>query len=233
MLLMKRGCLTSVVLLVLGIGVLVAGYMYKYPSYTYRYRLTVSIEVDGKMHSGSSVIEVTWHGGPEIGDVGRYSPTLRGQAALVDLEEHGVVVASLLGEDWGRPNSSTGGWGALWIAPRAFGFGTSVDELPEFLKLRGKRELTEDNLPRFLRFSKSQDPTTAKILVAQDIPSIFGPPARFAGASVEITSDPIVIDIRQKLPSLKPLEEKPPGSNIIYLPNKLGINRYMFIGDAS
>ena len=31
---------------------------------------------------------------------------------------------------------------------------------------------------------------------------------------------------------LKPLEDKPPGNDIIYLPNGLGINRYMFIGDA-
>lgn len=230
---MKRGCLTSLVVLVLGIGVLVAGYMYEYPNYTYRYRLTVNIDVDGKTHSGSSVIEVTWHGGPEIGDVGRYSPTLRGQATLVDLEEHGVVVASLLGEDWGRPNTSTGGWGVLWIAPRAFGFGTSADELPDFVKLHGKRELTEYNLPRFLWFSNPQDPTTAKLLLVRDIPSLFGPSARFAGASVEITSDPIVIDIPQKFQWLKPLKDKKPGSDIIYLPNKLGINSYMFIGDAS
>jgi hypothetical protein len=80
---------------------------------------------------------------------------------------------------------------------------------------------------------KSERPTTAKILLVRDISSIFGSTARFAGASVEITSDPLVIDIRQKLPWLKSLEEKPPGKNIIYLPNKLGINRYMFIGDAS
>jgi hypothetical protein len=155
---MKRGCLTSFVVLVLGIGVLVTGYWYKYLHYTCRYRLTVNIEVDGNVHSGSGVIEVTWHGGPEIGDVGPHHPTMRGQAALVDLGDRGVVVASLLGEDWGRPYSSTGGWGALWIAPRAFGFGTSVGELPDFLKLRGKRELADDNLPRFLWFSNPKDP---------------------------------------------------------------------------
>jgi hypothetical protein len=99
--------------------------------------------------------------------------------------------------------------------------------------LRGKRQLRFDNLPHFLWFSNPQDPTSAKTLLVDDIPRVFGPTAYFAGASVEITSDPLVIDIRQKLPWLKPLEEKPPGHNIIYLPNKLGINRYMFIGDRS
>src|SRR6266852_2768355 len=99
---MKRGCLTALVVLVLGVGALVAGYMYKYPNYTYRYRLTVNIEVDGKVRSGSSVIEVTWHGQPELGDVGPFHPRIRGQAPLVDLGDRGVVGASLLGEDWGR-----------------------------------------------------------------------------------------------------------------------------------
>lgn len=56
---------------------------------------------------------------------------------------------------------------------------------------------------------------------------------QFAGAFVEITSDPLVIDIRQKLPWITSLEKKPAGEHIIYLPNKLGIGRYMFIGDAS
>ncbi len=228
---MKRGCITTLVVLLLGAGALVAGYMYKYPNYTYRYRLTVNIEVDGKLRSGSGVIEVTWHGGPEFGDVGPYRPTMRGQAALVDLEDHGVVVATLTAEDWGW-HSSNAGWGALWIVPRAFGDEKGGD-LPSLPKLRGKRELAFDNLPRFLWFSNPQDPTTAKVLLVNDIPSVFGPSARFAGASIEITSDPLVIDIRDTLPWLKALEQKPPGDNIIYLPNKLGINRYMFIGDAS
>lgn len=228
---MKRGRLTTLVVLMLGAGALVAGYMYKYPNYTCRYRLTVNIEVDGKLHSGSSVIEVTWHGGPEIGDVGPYSPTMRGQAALVDLEDRGVVVATLTAEDWGWHNSNAG-WGALWLVPHAFGDEKGGDHamLPT---LRGKHKLAFDNLPRFLWFTNPQDPTSAKTLLVDDIPRLFGPSARFADAFVEITSDPLVIDIRQKLPWLKPLEERPPGHDIIYLPNKLGINRSMFIGDRS
>jgi hypothetical protein len=230
---MMRVLLTSLFALVLGAGVLAAGYWYKYPNHTYRYRLTVNIEVDGKVHAGSSVIEVTWHSGPMLGDIGPYSSTTKGQAALIDLGDRGLVVASLLGEDWGRPYSSTGGWGAVWLAPRAFGFGTSVNEMPEFLKETGKRDLVDDNLPRLLLFSNPQDPATARLLPVRDIPSVLGPSVRFAGASVEITNDPIVIDVRQKLAWLETLEKKPPGSDVIYLPNKLGINRNLFIGDAS
>jgi hypothetical protein len=230
---MKRGCLTALVMLGLGVGALVAGYMYKYPNYTYRYRLTVNIEVDGKVHSGSSVIEVTWHGGPEIGDVGGYSPTLRGQAPLIDLGNRGVVVVALISKDWGQPDKTGDPLGALWIAPRAFGKSTEATAIPQFSGLPGPRTLGIDNLPRFLWFSDPNDPTTAQEIRVQDMQAILGPSFRFDNAWVENTLDPIVIDIRAKFPWLKPLEDKPAGSNIIYLPNKLGINRYLFIGDAS
>ncbi|WP_426437213.1 hypothetical protein [Bradyrhizobium genosp. P] len=61
-----------------------ATYKFFYPTYTYRYRLTVNIEADGKLHSGSSVVEVIWyaHFLPELVS---FSPELRGQAALVPL----------------------------------------------------------------------------------------------------------------------------------------------------
>jgi hypothetical protein len=223
---MKRGCLLSIAVVVLGIGILVAGYWYKYPNYTYRYRLTVNIEVGGKLYSGSSVIEVTWHGGPEIGDVGPYSPTMRGQGALVDLEDRGVVVATL-GPNWESRRYATGR-GALWLVPYAFGDEKGGDHamLPT---LRGKRQLRFDNLPHFLWFSNAQDPTSAKMLVVDDIPHLFGPTARFAGAFVEITNDPLVIDIREKLPWLNALEASRSDKNTIYLPDGLAISRYTFI----
>jgi hypothetical protein len=145
------------------IMVAIAGlYYWKYPNYTYRYRLTVNIEVDGKIHSGSGVIEVTWHGQPELGDVGPFHPTIRGQAPLVDLGKRGVVVASLISKDWGQPSKVGDPWGALFLAPRAFGKSTEVSSIPEFSSQRGPRALAADNLPRFLWFSDPQDPTTAQ-----------------------------------------------------------------------
>ena len=50
---MKRGCLTTLLVLALCVGAAVAAYKYNYRDYGYRYRLTVNIEVDGKIHSGS------------------------------------------------------------------------------------------------------------------------------------------------------------------------------------
>ncbi|WP_375787738.1 hypothetical protein ACE10Z_09790 [Bradyrhizobium sp. Pha-3] len=206
-------------------------YKFFYPTYTYRYRLTVNIEADGKLHSGSSVIEVIWYAHllPELVS---FSPELRGQAALVDLGERGVVVATLTADDWGWHNSNAG-WGAFWLVPRAFGVRDSNGGLSKLANLRGKRELVLDNLPRLLWFSNPRDPTTAKTILVDDIASVFGSSAKFAGASVEITSDPLAINIRESLPWIRSLENKPAGEDRIYLPNKLSIGRYMFIGDAS
>jgi hypothetical protein len=229
---MKRSFFIAIMVLVLSVGALVVGYRYKYPDYTYRYRLTVNIEVDGKIHSGSSVIEVKWRGGPVVGDGGPFGPSVKGQAALVDLGDRGVVVATLItGESYGP--AKDGALGALWIAAEAFGNHSTVQEIPNLPNLRGKRDLAQTKQPRFLWFSNPQDPTTARKLLVQDIPAVFGPSARFADAFVEITSDPIVIDIRQKFAWLKPLEDKPALSNIIYLQNGLALSRYMFVGDAS
>ncbi|WP_407167340.1 hypothetical protein [Bradyrhizobium sp. ORS 111] len=223
---MKRFLLVTLIVLVAAF----ATYKFFYPSYTYRYRLTVNIETDGKLHSGSSVVEVVWHA-HVLPELVSFSPELRGQAALVDLGEHGVVVATLTADDWGWHNSNAG-WGALWLVPRAFGVRDSNEGLSKLVNLHGKRELALDNLPRLLWLSNPRDPTTAKTISIDDIPSDFGSSAKFAGASVEITSDPLVANIREALPWITSLEGKPAGNDRIY-PNKLSIGRYMFIGDAS
>ena len=227
---MRRGWVNALVALVVGIAAMVAVYKHFYPTYSYRYRLTVNTEVDGKTHSGSSVIEVTWYAFflPSF----HFVPELRGQATVVDLGDRGVVAATLInGEDYGP--AKDGALGALWIAAEAFGNHSTFEEIPELPRLRGRRDLALNKLPRLLWFSNPQDPATAKKLLVQDIPSFFGPSAHFAGASLEITSDPLVIDIRDKLPWLKALEQKPPGDDIIYLPSKPNISRSLFIGDSS
>ncbi|WP_426437215.1 hypothetical protein [Bradyrhizobium genosp. P] len=143
-----------------------------------------------------------------------------------------MVVATLTADDWGWHNSNAG-WSAQWLVPRAFGVGDSNEGLSTLASLRGKRELSLDNLPRFLWFSNPRDPTTAKTILVDDMPSEFGSSAKFAGAFVEITGDPLVINILERLPWIRSLENKPAGEDRIYLPNKLSIGRYMFIGDAS
>lgn len=77
------------------IGGAVAWWKINYPTYIYRYRLTIALEVDGKVHTGSSVIEVIWKGGPEFGDVGPYHPNVRGQGVWIDLGSRGIAIATM------------------------------------------------------------------------------------------------------------------------------------------
>lgn len=52
-------------------------------SYAHRYRLGIAIEIDGQVHSGSSVIEVRWVGNRST-DMGKFAPVVTGQAVYVD-----------------------------------------------------------------------------------------------------------------------------------------------------
>jgi hypothetical protein len=224
---MKRGSSMALISIAVSAAALVGWYVYAFPNYSYRYRLTVNIEIDGKVHSGSSVIDITWHHGVKIGDGSEFGPLLRGQAPIVDLDQHGIVVASLIAND-----NSNDGWSALWLVPRAFGdeHGVNLEMLPS---LRGKRELAPNNLPRFLWFANPQVPTTGRKISVADIPSVVSPSARFMNASVEITDDPVVITIRDKLPWIKKIEDRPRGDQVLYLPNNIGIGRPTFVGGAS
>src|SRR5262249_47568781 len=135
------------------------------------------------------------------------------------------------GEDYGPARD--GALGALWLAAEAFGNSSTNDELPNLPKLRGKRDLALNKLPRFLWFSDQNDLQTATKVYAQSLSDVLGASARFVDASVEITGDPVIVDIGDKLPWLKRLDQNHQRWNPIYLPNGLSINRNLFIGDAS
>jgi hypothetical protein len=220
-----RALATTSIVCVLLFGAAVAAYKIVYPNYTYRYRLTVAIEIDGKVHSGSSVIEVTWSGGPEFGDVGRYQPRIRGQGVFINATPHGAIVATL-----GHPWTAGGRGAALWLAARAFGNNSTNDELPELPRLRGRRDLKPDNMPELLWFSDVANPATARKFTVEEIPALFGPKARLEAAHVEITSDPIVIDIDTKLPWYNVLRRPLSGIDVEY---GFRITKDTFIGAGS
>jgi len=186
------------ILLAIVVAVVVI-YKLSFPTYPYRYRLQVSLSIDGQIYAGSSVIEVTWKCGPKIAGLGQCAASLRGQAATIDLGSRGVVVATLVnGENY--VSAKDGATNAIWLCANAFGDIKSDQDLPKLPKLSGKRDLVPPNFPRLIWFKNSEDPATATRLLLQDIPTAFGASAHFAGAAVEITGDPIVVDINRKFP---------------------------------
>lgn len=212
-------------------GVLLILYKQSFPSYSYRYRLQISLSVDEKVYTGSSVIEVTWNCGPPITGLGRCLSSIGGQAAVVDLGSRGVVVATLRSGEHVLPIPE-GAVEAVWLCANTFGNRSTHDELPELPKLTGRRALAPDNFPRLIWFSSPADAATARKVTAGNIASVIDPTARVTEAFVEITKAPIVVDITKYFPWLPALKEQQ-GKKSHGSPAQFRLSYIMFVGENS
>jgi hypothetical protein len=184
------------------------------PVYAHRYRLTIVVAVDGENHSGSSVIEIQYREWPqrirELFLGGRqYTLSVHGQAVLVELGTRGAPVAVL------RPSADREARPANRLALEALGPGGRPAEgcwmiddgcLESSSRLQGRAELDRINLPQFIWFRDIADPSTAQPVKPADFARVIGGEAGLAAAQVEITTDPVVIDIDKKLPWYDALE---------------------------
>lgn len=224
--------MNKLIILVIGLVAAYAAFTLTFPTYSYRYRLQISLSVEDKVYTGSSIIEVTWSCGPKITGLGQCSSRLGGQATVIDLGSRGVVVATLVnGEN--DVSARDGATNAQWLCANAFGRSVSNADLPFLPKLTGKRELQSPNLPRLIWFKNPDDPATASKVLPGDFSAAFGEPAQFAGATVELTSDPIVIDINYQLPWIRDWSANYRSRGPLYLKSGLALSAYMFIGDPS
>src|SRR5262249_21584748 len=110
--------------------------------------------------------------------------------------------------------------------------GSTKKELPLLPRLTGRRTLAPDNMPRFIWFSDLRDPRTAHKLSVKEVEKTLGPTARLVDANVEITSDPIVIDIDGKIPWYEQLK-RPLAAGLIQVEYGLTLSKEMFVGDGS
>lgn len=230
------GCLTAVILF---IGVIIIWYQTSFPTASYRFRLSIMIETNGQVHSSSSVIAVSYRFFPKwaagMSNGVQFERTVRGQAVVIDVGERGALVAALTG-----PPEDTGVQPAEFIAARAFlpytqpgtlGFPASLENIEAISRAQGAAELQPNNMPAFLWFSDKADPTTATFVKPSNFASVLGDSARLVSAKVEITQDPIVIDIDKELPLYKKLPQ-PPGL-ILSVTDRLIVNWTMFIAPGS
>lgn len=220
------------VALTLLIAGVIGWYKASFPTYSYRYRLTISVELDGKVHTGSSVIEILHIGQPHIPDAGSFIPQVRGQAAFVDLGPAGAIVAALGPGTQQTSDSPNYAVPAVWLAARAFGNQSTYKELPELEKLHGRRDLTSSNMPRLIWFPNIADPMSAKPFAARDVAGLLGPSARVVAAHVEITDTPVFIDIDKKFPWFNILN-RPLSQGVIQVDYGFSLAKTMFIGAAS
>lgn len=226
----------AIVLLIL-IGVVFGLYKWNFPTASYRYRLTVAVEVNGQIHSGSSVIEVRYRFNPQFLSVmfGMYDINVKGQAAVVDLGTPGVLVAAL------GDNSDPSTVSAAFLAARAFqasaqqGHGSyeaTLDRVRALSQMRGAVPLAPNNMPPLIWFPSRTNPRSGRAVRANDLGTVIGNDAKLVSAEVAITHDPINIDIPKKLPLYNSLPP-PPRSESLELPNGHYLNWGMFIAPGS
>lgn len=119
----------------------------------------------------------------------------------------------------------------MWLVSRAFGISDANDGLSQLAGLSGGKDLRSDNLPELIWFSNIADPKTARKVSLAHIQNFFGPDARVTAANVEITRDPILVDIDKKLPWFDTLK-RPLGQGLIQVGEGFTLSRHTFIGDA-
>jgi hypothetical protein len=177
-----------------------AVYNLNFPTYSYRYHLEISLTVEEKVYTGSSVIEVSWSCGPKVAGLAQCASSLGGQGTVIDLGPRGVVVATLYTGETVSPVPD-GAVDATWLCANAFGNRSTTEDLPKLPLLKGRRGLSPNNLPRLVWFSNPADPQSARKVTVENVASIVDPTARFTKAFVEITRDPMVVDIVKNCPA--------------------------------
>jgi len=220
------------------VAALVALYWLNFPTYSHRYRLTISVEADGQVHSGSSVIEIRFRFWPQfvagLSGGGQYAVDVRGQAVFVDLGAHGALVASLVSY------TDQAAVSAQWLALRALNpqpemsegsYVVTRERLRELSEAPRRAGLTPDNLPQFVWFKDVVDPATARPVKATDFAAVIGGNASLAIAQVEMTGKPIAVDIDKKLPWYGQLKASATG--VLNLQGGFALGDRMFIGGAS
>ena len=161
-----------------------SGFVYQmWNTSTYRYRLTLDVEADGKVHTGSSVVQV------KVTEKANWLPqtdgslfNLTGEAVVVDLGK-GRYLFSLLKHPVRESRIYSLPGVALKAAGRKVPKGGMVSA--------GKLPLPFEQLPLLVTFGDINKPETVKRVMPDDLAAAFGEGVRLKSATVEMTYDPV------------------------------------------
>lgn len=166
----------------------VALYKLIYPTYVWHQKMTVDVEVDGQLHSASSVSEMRAVFGPTpLPDIPPLKLHLRGEAVVLEISGRGSLFALLSG------GSSTEY--SKYIATTVF-----HDELPErssramfskLSRLEQTRVVPPEHYPLLVTFTDIDDPTTVRRVDPNNLAAAFGPGVSLKRITLEITDEPV------------------------------------------
>jgi len=185
----------------------------------YRYRLTVEVETPEGLKSGFSVIEVEQKlvgGGSDPGAGQSLSLKVRGEAVAVDLPDGRTLYALLRSEN----DIEWAGRVYLRLNPCDKGEAACEDNVLEVTGEQTLPRMWRANVlqnersayPMFVTFDDEADPTSVKLVDADDLAATFGEGAKLRRITVELTDDQVTKGIEDRLgwlgeypePSLKP-----------------------------
>ena len=178
---------------------------------TVRYRMAFEVEMNGKVKSASSIIELKHSPAGDASGRPTIARWRRGVAAVIDLGEHGTLVAALGpdnygGREWLRRKKQ---FGLSCSEPervtRLFDAAYGLDPQGEydtryFAKLRwlpsGKRKLTNDHLPVFIWFPRGAPYRQAQQLCPEEFARVIGADVRLRAVSIELApSAPVQVKL--------------------------------------
>lgn len=179
----------------------VVAYKIAYPSYAHRMRLTIEVSVDGRVRTGSGVIEITWHRQPPgLGEVPPWRCSIKGDAVLVDLENghHLFALLRQVGDDRGHHRDDV-----CATALRSYGFrgSPSQEALGALSRMRGRAAVADRAVPTFITFTDSSDPASAVIVQPREFQSLLGG-AQLASMWVELTDQRVTRGIVERVPAV-------------------------------
>jgi hypothetical protein len=158
---------------------------------------------------------------------------VRGQAVLIELGARGVLIAALAGENYDySTNAASDLFGRAYNPHRragSTGYPLSIENERALSEKQGPVALTPDNMPAFFWFSDPTNLDTVKLVKPANFASVIGDTTQLVSAQVEITNDPIVIDIDKKLPAYVALREPPINGNDYVVPGGLHVGWRLFI----
>jgi hypothetical protein len=185
---------------------------------TINYRLTLEVEVNGVLHTGSSVIQTNWEWfSPWQRALAQraYNVTAHGEAVVVDLGERGVLFALLTGPFYGDRWSGSYLTDPQQVLMRQIlkhNLANQVDgviPLEELAALSQRRDIIAVpplDLPMLVHFHDVSDPLSVEQVDPNNLAASFGPGVKLVRASLAITNDPITTGIQDRLPWLSGLK---------------------------
>jgi len=198
--------LTSIVIFV---AVMWMGISLATASDTWHYRMTVVVATPEGIKTGSVVREVIYHGAT-IGSGGPgVSMEIKGEAIPIDLGKDGILFALLCGAYYGDDYGTD-------VLFSAFNRAADGKLRPSDIPRSGKKVLSTDTYPMFVRFRDLTDPfSVERVNVVEDArtnkPGLaidgipLGKDVTVREVTIEITDAPVTIAIDKLLPWLKEL----------------------------